>query len=249
MCCFSRKVDVVADTNIFARAGTGGRQFLVYGMKFKAGEDLAMILPIPTPKNSPEDAVRFIGLEKYAGFFEDLKTGFPEPPPTRAKDDNQDAGRPRPKALAVVEVGDFEASFVPAVKDFARLDARFRLADGVWEKLPQYADFGFAVFRLKKPKAGGQKVHPMAFDFPRADTGVLFFPTVHVHDGGTVPAKATFDHALFCQTPDAPLRWEESPGLAESFVTVKDARGIVDGTAHVYRRVLKGTYANKDVGV
>ena len=32
MCCFSRKVDVVADTNIFARASSQGRQFLVYSV-------------------------------------------------------------------------------------------------------------------------------------------------------------------------------------------------------------------------
>ena len=60
MCCFSKPVDVVADTNIFARAAKNGRQFLVYSMRFNAKEDLAMILPIPTPKDSAEDAVKFI---------------------------------------------------------------------------------------------------------------------------------------------------------------------------------------------
>ena len=60
MCCFSKPVDVVADTNIFARESKDGRQFLVYSMKFKSGEDLAMILPIPTPKDSAEDAVKFL---------------------------------------------------------------------------------------------------------------------------------------------------------------------------------------------
>ena len=65
MCCFSGKVDVVADTNIFARASKDGRQFIVYSMRFKSDDDLAMILPIPTPKDSAEDAVKFINLEKY----------------------------------------------------------------------------------------------------------------------------------------------------------------------------------------
>jgi len=40
MCCFSGKVDVVADTNIFVRASKEGRQFIVYSMRFKAGDDL-----------------------------------------------------------------------------------------------------------------------------------------------------------------------------------------------------------------
>src|SRR5687767_14673233 len=79
MCCFSQKVELVADTNIFARGSKEGRQFLVYSMRFKAGEDLSMILPIPTPKASPEDAVKFINLEKYPTFFDDLRSGFPKP--------------------------------------------------------------------------------------------------------------------------------------------------------------------------
>src|SRR5262245_12504377 len=250
MCCFSKPVDVVADTNIFARESKGGRQFLVYSMKFKAGEDMAMILPIPTPKGSAEDAVKFVNLEKYPAFFDDLRAGFPVP---RTKDDSRPAagGVPPPKALPVIEVGKFVASFVPAIKDFARLDKQFRLPDGVWEKLPQYKDFGFAVFKLKKSekKDGEQKVHPMAFEFPRADKGILFFPTVHIHDG-TVPAKAGFDHSLFCQVGDvAPMNWEESPGHAESFVKVKETQGIVQPNAHVYRKLMKGVFENKDVGV
>jgi hypothetical protein len=244
MCCFSKPVDVVADTNIFARAAKDDRQFLVYSMRFHSGEDLAMILPIPTPKASAEDAVKFISLKKYEDFFDDLRKGFPEP----KSDGRGDHGNgPKPGGLAVVEVGDFIASFVPALKDFARLDERFRLPDGVWEKLPQYKEFGFAVFKLKKPEKGQSKVHPMAFEFPRADKKVLFFPTVHIHDG-KVSAKAKFDHSLFCQvTGETPMKWEESPELADSFVKVKQAAGIVDGNAHVYRKLMKGTFENKDV--
>jgi hypothetical protein len=248
MCCFSKPVEVVADTNIFARASTDGRQFLVYSMRFKSGEDLAMILPIPTPKASAEDAVKFISLKKYEDFFDDLRKGFPETPtlavpaggvPDRKSDDK----------LVVVEVGDFVASFVPAIKDFARLDERFRLPDGVWEKLPQYKEFGFAVFKLKKPEKGQSKVHPMAFEFPRANKKELFFPTVHIHDG-KVSNKAKFDHALFCQgSGDALMHWEESPNLADSFVKVKQTEDIVDGTAHVYRKLMKGSFDNKDVMV
>src|SRR5947209_4753164 len=108
MCCFSRKVEAVADTNIFARAAKDGRQYLVYGMRFKAGEDLAMILPIPVPKASPDDAVRFISLEKYPTFFNDMHRGFPEPPvPAQARAKKDDA--PRSKPLPVVQVGSFVA--------------------------------------------------------------------------------------------------------------------------------------------
>jgi hypothetical protein len=242
MCCFSGTVDLVADTNIFAREGKDGSQFLVYSMQFHAAAELAMILPIPTPKASAEDAVKFISLQKYDAFFEDMRKGFPVP---RAKNDTKDV--PKNGGLVVVEVGDFVASFVPTVKDFSRLDKQFRLPDGAWDELPQYADFGFAVFKLKKPEKARSRVHPMAFEFPRRDKKVLFFPTVHIHDG-KVHKRAEFDHMLFCQTAgDAPAKWDESEKLAEEFVKVKETAGIVDANAHVYRKTMKGTFDNKDV--
>ena len=43
--------------------------------------------------------------------------------------------------------------------------------------------------------------------------------------------------------------WEESPALADTFVKVKQTQGIVDGNAHVYRKVMKGPFENKDVAV
>ncbi|WP_439632084.1 hypothetical protein [Gemmata sp.] len=245
MCCFSGKVESVSDTNIFARASRDGRQFLVYSMTFKAGEDLAMILPIPTPKDSAEDAVKFINLEKYETFFDDVNAAFPA---TVTASDTPTRGKKDDKPLAVVEVGKYVASFVPSVKAFEKLDKQFRLPAAVWDKLPQYADFGFAVFKLKKPEKGEQKVHPMAFEFPRDDKKILFLPTLHIHDG-MVPAKANFDHALFCQVPEAPMGWEESPGLADTSVKVKETQGIVDPNGHIYRKLMRGVFENKDVGI
>ena len=106
MCCFSGKVDSVTNTNIFARAVKGGNQFLVYSMQFKAGSDLAMILPIPTPKDSKEDAVKFINLEKYENFFDDLHKAFPVPksdPDRKLPPGNSLSAKP----IVVVEVGKF----------------------------------------------------------------------------------------------------------------------------------------------
>jgi len=146
----------------------------------------------------------------------------------------------------VVEVGSFVASFVPTVKDFGRLDEQFKLPEGTWARLPQYKDYGFAVFKLKK---GEHKVHPTAFSFPRADARRLFFPTVHIHDG-KVHDRASFDHALYCQDADTATRWEESPRPAEFFLTKLDqVKGVVDPKGHVYRRQMAGTYKNEDVWV
>jgi len=245
MCCFSRPVEIVSNTNIFARSSEKGRQYLVYSMTLSAKEDVAMILPLPVPANSAEDAVRFISLKEYPEFFNHLRAGFPEPKSLGRglKDDEPNEG----KALRVVEVGEFEASFVPAVKDFARLDERFRLPENAWEKLPQYRDYGFAVFKLKQ---GAKTIHPMAFEFPRADASKLFFPTVHIHDG-KVHAKAAFDHSLFCQRAGEEKHdvreWRESPLTAAQFMKADKAAGLIDGPRHCYRKVINGEQTNEDI--
>ena len=208
MCCFSGKVDVVADTNIFARAAKDGRQFIVYSMRFKSADDLAMILPIPTPKDSAEDAVKFINLEKYEDFFADLQKGFPVP---RNKVDNRAKNGPKlaEDSLAVVEVGKFVASFVPAIKDFARLDKQFRLPDSVWEKLPLYKEFGFAVFKLKKPEG---RADALAFDFLSRQTNPLLSDRPSMT--ALCPRRPASTILACADVP--PMDWEESPGLLHS---------------------------------
>ena len=141
----------------------------------------------------------------------------------------------------------YEASFVPTVADFARLDERFRLPAGTWEKLPQYKNYGFAVFKLRK---GNAAVHPMAFSFPRANAAQLYFPTVHIHDG-QVHDMEEFDHVLYCQRPPdekfSLMEWEESSALPHHTMDVVKARGIVHPQHHLYRREYKGKRKNEDI--
>ena len=247
MCCFSRPVEHVSQTRIFARSPSKGRQYVVYSMTIDAKQDLAMILPIPVPEKSPDDAVKFINLEKYPEFFADLKKGFPEPLPAGGLSHGRQAPTAAAKKLDVVAVGSFEASFVPSIADFSRLDERFRLPEGTWDSLPQYKKFGFAVFKLKE---GKKKIHPMAFDFPQADPSKLFFPTVHIHDG-KVHDKADFDHALYCQPEGAaetgPLvHWRESTGPASAFVDIDRAAKLLEPDAHVYLKTISGMQKNVD---
>ncbi len=248
MCCFSGKVEHVADTKIFARNAGRGRQYLVYEMEFESTADVAMILPLPIPLKSMEGDVRFINLAEYKDFFRDLESGFPQP---RAKESGNFGGGGfgggQPK-LAVVDVGEFEASFVPTVRDFDRLDERFKLPSDVWLKeLPQYRDWGFAVFKLK---ANSRHVHPMAFEFPRRKPDQLFFPTVHIHDG-QVHDVAEYDHALYLQiTGPQPAKffgWRESPRPAANFMKVAKSQSVISGSAHVHRLEIKGEQKNRDV--
>lgn len=247
MCCFSGPVEHVADTKIFARGAANGRQFLVYEMDFAAKAEVAMILPLPVPPNSMEGDVRFLDFSKYEKFFTDMEAGFPTRSFKGGGFGGGSFGGAAPK-LAVVEVGEFEASFVPTVNDFERLDERFRLPSETWLKeLPQYRDWGFAVFKLK---AGHSKVHPMAFDFPRRARNRLFFPTVHIHDG-KVHEKADFDHVLYMQPTELVNRplggWRESTQAAAQFVKVDKCHEAVHGPSHVYRREMIGEQKNRDI--
>jgi len=247
MCCFSGPVKSVSATNIFARMETGERQLLVYRMSLETDKAVAMVLPLPVAKGSTEKAVRFINLQKYPNFFDDLEKGFPVPPPPPSTGlENVPLSAGMNNTLTVFHVGDFEASFVPSVKDFDRLDKQFRLPPAAFKKLPGYKNFGFAVFKLKP---GAQNVHPMAFEF-RTDLPMrLFFPTVHIHDG-EVHAEAEFDHKLYCQPSEAlqlkMADWEESPSLANKFMDMNKAGGIVLAEEHCYKHELHGMLPNRD---
>ena len=244
MCCFSGPVVEVKRTNIFARI-EGKEQFVVYRMEFSTDNELAMILPIPVVAGSADKAVRFIDLEHYGRFFADVGALFPTEPVAASlalDDDFEDA----PPPLIVHEVGAYDASFVPTVSDFGRLDERFRMPERLWTLLPDYQDFGFAVFKLGSGRS--QRAHPMAFTFPTRDPESLFFPTLHVHDGD-VHELARFDHYLYAQAPNRPNEdgWEPSDCKAGEHVDVDQTRGIVRSDPLCYRRSLFGKQKNRDV--
>ena len=254
MCMFSGRVDGVGKTKIFARFMSSGRQCLIYSMSYSAPSEVAMILPLPVTSGSGEDAVRFVDLSGYPRLFSDLADGFPL--------SRSISIGPQPRsgsALEVQSVGSFDASFVPTMEDFVRLDRRFQLPSEVWHQLPTYLDYGFAVFKLK---SGAAEVHPMAFEFPTRFADQLFFPTVHVHDG-SVGSEAGFDHLLYCQADDDPLDWEcsefdalsrrgsafgpDEPRPAREFVQIRKASGLLHPDLPVFRRRMQGLFENRDV--
>lgn len=247
----------LSGTNIFCRWLPDGRQALVYGMNIEAEEALAMVLPLPLPPGSADDAVRFVDMQ-YPKFFVEMNDGFPAITVMQAAPRGGFGGGGSTKSRPQLEVhksGDFVASFVPSIDDFDRLDPRFRLAPTVWNDLPTYADWGFAVFTLAEPahdkgilqrlfkKDEQRTIRPMSLTFPsRFDA--LFFPTVHVHDG-QVHAVADFDHFLYWQATDRAAvvqnrlpeqKVVEIPDLTQprdifdeySRVTDKSAHGFLD---------------------
>lgn len=199
MCILTFPSVDVADTRIFARLAGEGRQLLVYEMSYGAGGEGAMVLPLPVASRDEDAAVKFIDLSALPDFFacfNDLIWLYEETHSdgyTLSSD-----SEPVKPPLKVHEVGAFDASFVPSIADFTRLDERFRLPDDVWSQLPQYRDFGFAVFKLRDTGGGLKAAHPMAFEFSTRHSGVVYVPTVHVHDR-QVHARAWFDHIVYLQ--------------------------------------------------
>ena len=217
-------------------------------MSLDTPADVAMILPIPVAPGSGEDSVKFLSFEKYPGVFTDLASLFPQQRVAASAGGIASLGTGGDvEPIRVVQVGAFEASFVPTIKDFSRLDERFRIPDEAWEKLGQYSKFGFAVFKLRKGRA---VIHPMAFTFPSAMPERLFFPTVHIHDGKVHP-QAEFDHVLYAQTligyPPRVHRWAESARLAAPAIKIGLAHNLFAPDHHVFGLTMKGKMKNVDV--
>jgi hypothetical protein len=232
----------VSGTGIFAREVAPGVQALAYRMTISSADEAAMVLPLPVAAGAGEDAVRFVSLEHHPRMFEELDVLFPQPPVPRALSRSRQAA-----PLVVHEVGAFIASYAPSRADFARLDPRFRVADALFDAVPHYADYGFAVFQLR---AGRHTVHPMALTFPTSAPGRLYFPTVHLHDG-QFRDSAEFDHALYYQHPRCTV-------AGGSFGTDRDEVSELRAAAYeglaalgqpVLRRRLRGTRPNRDTWI
>jgi len=229
MCIFSGAAEV-SKTRIFARLDGRGSQYLAYQMQFGSDSAISMILPLPVSSHD-SDTVEFISLEGYPQFFLDLYK-------SARRDPRMLCLASKPDTLEVVQVGMFEASFVPTLADFHRLDPRFTLPAQTWDKLPEYADYGFAVFKLRQPMQTDpllpewiedsrardilsryaepstmewREPHPMAFRFRTRRPNAIFFPTVHIHDGEVHP-EDEFDHVLYLQGTKAGLSLQNELG-------------------------------------
>jgi hypothetical protein len=250
MCIFSQRIDHVGSTRIFAADLGNGVHATAYQMAFRAPEPVAMILPVPALKGTGDEALTFIDLAGYDAFFKDLDRCFPRPRGIRSGGGYGVAETPPAKRVRVHEVGDYEASYVPSLADFHRLDPRFRLPTSGWETLPDYHDFSFAVFQLR-PGRGMRRVHPIADRYPAERPEELFFPTVHVHDGGHAERRAGFDHELYAQgtwpTPDRDSAWRIGSLLPGRVLDIGRSQGLVAPEVPIRREKLHGDYPNADV--
>ena len=246
----ARRALSVKSTRLFARRSRD-HQYLVYQMAIDAPVEVAMILPLPVSVIA-DDAIEFLDLSAIPQLFDHLHKCF-EMPVSRGAVLGIQPQAPAAAKLVVHSVGSFEASWVPTLADMHRLDERFRLDDKVCRDLPQFADYGFAVFKLK---AGAHTIHPMAMKFPTKDP-TLYFPTVHVHDG-EVHRTADFDHELYFQSGSPPVldvprganQDIETAYVAPHFhFDLAKTRGALVQDERLHRVELRGTFANTDTRV
>jgi hypothetical protein len=256
MCCFSVATPVgfiarlfakpvhVSRTSIFARMIQPGVQALAYSMDLASAREVAMVLPLPVIPGSGEDAVRFVDLSPHPRMFDELRELF-DVPVMAPRKGGLSLSLSRQPTLVVHKVGSFVASYVPTHADFSRLDPRFRVPEVLFEAVPEYADYGFAVFQLA---AGKMTVHPMAFTFPTRTPDRLYFPTVHVHDG-RFHSTAKFDHALYYQHPRSELGKPFGDDLVSWTTPEKSYVDLVELARPIVRRTLRGRLANADTWV
>jgi hypothetical protein len=143
--------------------------------------------------------------------------------------------------------------------DFSRLDEVFTLPHATWAKIPQYRDYGFAVFQLAE---GALKPHPMAFDF-ESENRKLYFPTMHIHHGEVHPTEE-FDHVLYlqhagidsevsgyqnCEAADQATGLIRSERIAQEFAKIDEARGILIGNLLVHKKIIRGNHENADTEI
>lgn len=218
-----------------------------------------MILPIPVRQPSTDESLRFVDLKGYEDFFGDLADGFPYVAPSFNIGCSATYDVASASALEVVEVGNYIASFVPTIADFSRLDERFTLPTNTWSKIPQYANYGFAVFQLA---AGSLTPHPMALEFENAGDAI-YFPTMHIHDG-EIHGNEEFDHILYLQhagfdsqaygydnsdVADKSTGLIRSKYVASHFCDVERANGVVHPDLLVHRKFVRGINPNRDTEI
>jgi hypothetical protein len=234
MSVFSGDVSRVAKTRIFARPTDHATQVLVYQMEYAAENEVALILPLPTPPGSLADAVRFLDLADYPEFFQNLRDGFAiaRSAPTH------DAKTANPAPLQQVE--SLDTFFLPSRADMTQLNSPIRIDVAVWDRLPEYHDYGFAVFQLPP---GDQTLPPLALEFPMRNPNLLYFPTLELHHG-TLNQDAYFDYDLFCQ---AHAGWMRSYDIAFAFMDIDRSKGVLTAHQRVERFTVLGMHPNSDI--
>jgi hypothetical protein len=244
---FSAPVRVASTFNFFARANAD-HQFLACNFRYEADTPFALILPLPTPPDTPASAVRFINLSGYDEFFSDMRRGFPDLTRDTGKQSFTDRLLEKVRDWLDLDTTQIEFAFFPNRTVLAEMRDSWPVSEAVWTALEPYAACGLVGLKLE---AGANRLPPVAFEFPRRDPDEVTFPTAH-----NLPpsAVATLRHGLYAQTSKRSLQWrisisaeDDRPLRAREFVKTDRTLGLIDPDQPIVSRRLVGAADNVDV--
>jgi hypothetical protein len=244
MCIFTGSVREVGGTKIFVGDVGDGKHGCVYSMTAKIDKPVAMVLPVPVAEQK-DDAVEFVNLEGCEDFFVDLDECWYSKSRGRGM---LSFGGPAcaGEMLKVHDVGQYIASFVPSLAYFAKLSPEFRLSSNAVKSFRNYSGWGYAVFQLKESSKEAD-FHPMGFKYTPKDKDVLFFPTVHIHDGESYHDRSDYDHTLYAQ-PDVASEhnyWDPSDCFPPKHLADK-AKGFLSHERGLFKIRVYGKKPNLD---
>ncbi|MBI5566494.1 MAG: hypothetical protein HY870_16460 [Chloroflexi bacterium] len=244
---FSMPIRVASTFNYFARANAD-HQFLACNFRYEAETPFTLILPLPTPPDTPASAVRFINLSGYDEFFSDMRRGFPNLTRDTGKQSFTDRLLEKVRDWLDLDTTQIEFAFFPNRTVLAEMHDSWPVSDAVWASLEPYAACGLVGLKLE---AGANRLPPIAFEYPRRNLDELAFPTAH-----NLPQSSavTLRHALYAQTSKRSLEWrisinaeDERPLRAREFVKTDRTLGLIDPDQPIVSRRLAGPTGNVDV--
>lgn len=186
MCIITSTVDSVSTTRIYISADHANRrQLTIYSNVVASPEENVMVLPVPNP-----DSVELLDFSHYPDFFTDLKACFIERT-QRSYTNNTFLVSKSTNSLPVFRIGSYDASIVPSIADFPRLQIPMDRTLIPFLKSKYNAEFGFIICRLAP---GKKEYHPFAYTHDQHSSYRLFIPTMHYHPGDY---NADWDHLIY----------------------------------------------------
>lgn len=265
MCCFSRPVESVSNTEILV-CDAGARQLTVYGnrVQLRGGAPTAMILPVPCTaahRATPECGIKVYDMSAAGPLFARLATLFPSHG-TRGFGLETMLGRADTSPLEVRRSGSYRFTIVPSLADFGRLRHEVFGMDPASPLATLFAahysdGFAFLVCIMDASAAFA----PIAYEHDMHARGAVFVPTRHYHGDGAPEAVAhDWDHAIVslgCVGAEAGAEasgYRDADGGIE-LAAYLGAGGValpfpVPSRVHasvLHRRVIKGSAPNDDI--
>lgn len=251
MCIILTHVESVSNTQIYVSSSKSRkRQLTIYTNKVDTHVKNAMILPVPNPLS-----VELLNFKNYKKIFDDCRECFHHDDGSRndrhmyraALSASFDSRPPLP----VYTVGSYQASIVPSINDFDRVDTQIlRVNPQVFTLLKDTYDssFGFIICQLRE---GSHQYHPFAYTHEIHNCNLLFVPTLHYHLGET-SVKADWDHTIYSPMTDlyttgnytfkdsSYIDWTKMP---------EDYRWPSEGRFSMNRHSITGYKPNKDLWI